>query len=218
MSLWMRAEMGSEFFKTDVIEILQYLLPGFVATWVFYGLTAHEKATPFERVVEAMIFLVPVQVGVFLSEAFFEVYGLGSWTSNVKFTASFGIAVGIGVLFAYCANHDFPHTLLRNWEWTKRTSFPSEWYSAFHKQTSPFWVVLHLKGDDKKRIYGAAEEFPDQPYTGHFILMHAEWLDANNQSTKLDPVEKILVPAKEVTFVELVKPVDSMPSDGNPAL
>ena len=82
--------MGSEFFKTDVIQILQYLLPGFVATWAFYGLTAHEKATPFERVVEALIFLVPVQVGVLILEAATSfVFGLGNWALDVRFTASF---------------------------------------------------------------------------------------------------------------------------------
>jgi hypothetical protein len=214
--------MGSEFFKTDVIQILQYLLPGFVATWIFYGLTAHEKATPFERVVEALIFLVPVQVGVLLIEAIATFGGrLESWNSSVKFAVSFMNSVICGLTFAYCANHDWPHSWFRKHKLTKQTSYPSEWYSAFQQQEFPFWVVLHLKrekDETEKRIYGAAKEFPDRPDSGHFILVHAEWLDANNESTKLEHVEKILVPAMEVTFVEFVEPANSEPPNGNPAV
>jgi hypothetical protein len=203
--------MGSEFFKTDVIQILQYLLPGFVATWVFYGLTTYEKATPFERVVEALIFLVPVQVGVFLLEFLSRHFAaLESWSPNVRFTASFVLAIAVGLLFAICANRDFPHEWLRQLSWTRRTSYSSEWYSAFHQQIFPFWVVLHLKGDAERRLYGAAEEFPDQADSGHFILQRAEWLDAENNSTPLDNVEKILIPAIEVKYVELIRPAGSV--------
>lgn len=208
--------MGSEFFKTDVIQILQYLLPGFVATWVFYGLTTYEKATPFERVVEALIFLVPVQVGVFLLEFVSAYLGeLGIWPPNVRFAVSFAMAVAVGLLFAVCANHDFPHQWLRQWSWTRRTSYSSEWYSAFHQQLFPFWVVLHLKGEGERRLYGAAEEFPDQPESGHFILQRAEWLDTENRSTPLDNVEKILIPAIEVKYVELVRPGGNLPQAEN---
>ena len=44
----------------DIVSVIYYLLPGFVAAWVFYGLTAHPKASPFERVVQALIFTVVV--------------------------------------------------------------------------------------------------------------------------------------------------------------
>jgi hypothetical protein len=40
----------------ELIALLNYLLPGFLATWIFYTLTAHRKKEPFERIIEAVIF------------------------------------------------------------------------------------------------------------------------------------------------------------------
>jgi hypothetical protein len=42
----------------EVATLIYHLLPGFVAAWIFYGLTAHPKADHFERVVQALIFTV----------------------------------------------------------------------------------------------------------------------------------------------------------------
>ncbi len=56
----------------ETIALLQYLLPGFLASWVFYGTTSHPKPQQFERVIQALIFtflvqsLVPVARWIFL--------------------------------------------------------------------------------------------------------------------------------------------------------
>ena len=55
-----------EFFKADLIGLVQYLLPGFLSTWIFHSLTAHPKASPFERVVQALIFTAFTTLLVYL--------------------------------------------------------------------------------------------------------------------------------------------------------
>lgn len=45
----------------EVVLVLVYLLPGFLAAWVFYGLTSHPKPSQFERVVQAVIFTFVIQ-------------------------------------------------------------------------------------------------------------------------------------------------------------
>ena len=40
----------------------QYLLAGFVAAWVFYGLTPYKRPTPFERIVQALVYTAVVQL------------------------------------------------------------------------------------------------------------------------------------------------------------
>ena len=45
----------------DLIRLFYDLLPGFLAAWVYYGLTAHPKPSPFERVIQALIFTVIVR-------------------------------------------------------------------------------------------------------------------------------------------------------------
>ncbi|WP_425032221.1 hypothetical protein [Pelagibius sp.] len=52
----------------DIVGLLQYLLPGFLAAWVFYGLTAHQKPSQFERVIQALIFTLIVQAIVSLEK------------------------------------------------------------------------------------------------------------------------------------------------------
>lgn len=47
-----------------VIEVLTYLMPGFIAAATLYNLTPAPRPIPFERIVLALIFTVVVQVVV----------------------------------------------------------------------------------------------------------------------------------------------------------
>jgi len=40
----------------EVIPLLQYLIPGFVSTWIFYTLTAFKRPDTFGQIVQALIF------------------------------------------------------------------------------------------------------------------------------------------------------------------
>ncbi|PTT88310.1 hypothetical protein DBR29_18150, partial [Pseudomonas sp. HMWF005] len=40
----------------EVIPLLQYLIPGFVSTWIFYTLTAFKRPDTFGQIVQAWIF------------------------------------------------------------------------------------------------------------------------------------------------------------------
>jgi len=42
--------------SAEVIALLQYLAPGFLVTWVYFGLTSHEKPSQFDRTVQALIY------------------------------------------------------------------------------------------------------------------------------------------------------------------
>ena len=48
----------------ETLSLLFFLLPGFVAAWVFYGLTAHPRKDTLERVIQALIFTVIVRACV----------------------------------------------------------------------------------------------------------------------------------------------------------
>ena len=199
--------------SSDIIAAIYYLLPGFVAAWVFYGLTAHPKASPFERVVQALIFTVIVQglvavvswvlctVGTFVT--------VGVWSRDCALAWSVLLAFAVGLLFAWFANTDICHRLLRKWKITSRTSFPSEWFSAFSRE--PRWVVLHLSGD--RRLYGWPEEWPDHPDVGCFVIDQPEWLLDDGQRAPLYGVDKTLVSAADVEMVEFLKRDEEMAAE-----
>ena len=159
--------------SVDLIKILNLLIPGFVAAWIFYGLTAHPKPSPFERVVQALVFNIIIQPIVFLAGATLQAIGnvvsIGPWTVHSETATSVLVAVAIGLLFAGLTNSDVVHGWLRDrdwrfrkaddhaqrgWKWTMNSAFPSEWYSANSRRSQ--YVVLHLAAGRRGEVCGAA--------------------------------------------------------------
>ena len=190
----------------QVIEILQFLLPGFVTAMIFYSLTAYPKPSTFERVVQALIFTIVIQAMVqilFWAGSLFSEIQLSSDDQKVAVAvASVLVAVFLGLGVAYISNNDTFHRPLRNWNITRATSYPSEWYSAFSANDDN-WVILHLK--DKQRIYGWPTEWPGQSGKGHFYLEGPARLTDDDE---LDSPLRfpILVPASKVEMVEFIVP------------
>ena len=193
-------------FASNLIELLQYLLPGFLAAWVFYGFTPFQKPLQFERLIQALIFTLVVQAIVSILRLLLTwlggAYSIGTWDDDYQLPLSMFAAVGVGFVFAYFANTDKFHALARNMNLTKETSFPSEWFGVFSKRIT--YVVLHLSGE--RRLYGWPIEWPSSPEKGHFSLVDASWLTDAGE-IRADGVDAILVPAVEVELVEFMKPI-----------
>ena len=186
----------------DVVTVLTFLLPGFVSAAVFYLLTSHPKPNEYGSIVQALIFTTVVQaivkgippIGNWLG---FELV----WAGTSEIVVAVLIAVVVAAIAVYTSNHDTLHRLLRKIRLTKETSYPSEWYSAFHENPDCY-VVLHLKGE--RRLYGWPKEWPSKPDQGHFIIAEGEWL-VESESQPISGVSVILVPASEVEMVEFLE-------------
>jgi hypothetical protein len=216
--------------SVNLLDLILTLLPGFVAAWVFYGLTAHPRRDMFERVVQALVFTGFVRIIVFPIRELLLWIGasgltFGTWSEEANFFCSFVVAIPMGCVFAGLANNGTIHEWLQNrdcflrhrkddgfdkcWYWTKRTSHPSEWFSAFNEDKR--YLTLHLK--DGKRLNGWAVEWPDQPDSGHFILQEPFWLDEENNRTELDATIRMLVPVTMVDIVEIMKRPEEVEKD-----
>lgn len=194
-----------EWTSSEVVGIITYLLPGFVTAWVFYGLTAHPRREPFERVVQALIFTALIQATIpgvrILLEWASQYVVLGVWSREVAVVWSVVNAVLLGVVFSLIANKNWCHKLLWHCGITKRTSYPSEWYSVFNKKGRH--VILHLEGG--RRLHGWPEEWPDSGDSGHFVIDKPTWLLESNEEAPLHAVEQLVIPAKCVEMVEIMK-------------
>lgn len=211
--------------STEIVGIIYQLLPGFVVAWILYGLTAHLKPSPFERVVQALIFTVLVRsvviifkiVAKFVGENY---YSFGNWTTDIELIWSIILAVSIGLFLTWCVNNDFPLFLfridgkVRCWKWfrrfhgklvkiklTDKTLHPTEWYSAFNSE--PRYIVLHLTGE--RRLYGWPKQYPDDPQKGHFLIEEAKWLLDDGSSAPLYSVNQLLIPSSDVEQIEFLK-------------
>lgn len=195
--------------ELEITKTIFELLPGFVTAWIFYGLTAHPRPSQFERTIQALIFTVFTKIlvngirAVLLAAC--PCVSFGAWSANVELAWNIVAAVFIGLIFTWFANNNKLHTwLLRRI--TTRTSYPSEWFSAFSQLKR--YVYLHLTSG--RRLYGWPEEWPDEPGKGHFRLAQAEWILDDNERVALDATESVLVPASDVELVEFEKPAKDL--------
>lgn len=165
-----------ESLTANVISVLQYLLPGFLAAWIFYGFTSFPKPSQFERVIQALIFTFLSQTVMILVKNLFllvgKIHSFGYWNEQSDLFCSMILACIIGFTFVFFANNDKFHKFIRNRKISRETSYPSEWYGAFLKNVT--YIVLHLK--DERRLYGWPSDWPSEPNRGHFVLEDASWL------------------------------------------
>ena len=197
----------SETITKEAIGLIAYLLPGFVAAWIFYALTSHPKPSQFERTVQAIIFTFAIQVTLpavrwilFLVGGF---VALGKWDEEARQAVSLVLALFLGFVLAYYTNSDKLHRFLRKLKITNRTSHPSEWYCVFSEKVT--LVILHLI--DGRRLYGWPKEWPIEPGKGQFYMMIPSWIDENDNLIDLPQLDGILISAKEVKWVEFLQPV-----------
>ena len=194
--------------SSEVVGVLTFLLPGFVAAAIFHSLTSHPKPGAFDRVIQALIFTV---VGQAIVAAFLAIGGAVKeeiqWIKNWEFIFSVLVAIVLGLAASHISNRDTVHRILRRFGVTRETSYPSEWYSAFSRHHGCY-VVLHLTG--QRRLYGWPEEWPSHPDEGHFRIVEAEWLVEKDdvrteyQAVPATGVSAILVHARDVEMVEFL--------------
>lgn len=186
--------------SADVVNAIWLLLPGFLAAWIFYGLTAHKRESPFERTIQALIFTAIVQVPTGVIHTVWPKW-LPLWTPTVQLGWSLLFATMLGLFLAWCANNNWFHKQFYKFGFTTRTSYPSEWYSTLN--TEKRYIILHLK--DGRRLYGWPYEWPDHCDSGHFVLMQAEWILDDNTCAPLYAVERFLIPSNDVAWIEFLK-------------
>lgn len=189
----------------DVVALLQYLAPGFVVAWVFYGLTSHTKPSQFERVVQALIFTVVVHAIVILERIVAEPVGkqlsLGEWSANSQLLASLVTALIVGLAMSACVNADAFHRWTRKLGISSRSAHPCEWFGIFAEY--PRYVVLQLK--DGARIYGWPKVWPSEYNKGHFFIT-AAMRTVEGITQELDTLDGVLIDVRDVSSVEFVKP------------
>lgn len=188
----------------EFVLILTYLLPGFLAAWVSYGLTSHPKPSQFERVVQALIFTFIIQTVLvpcrWVLEHIGQGVGIRPWDKAAEGLTSLILAIVFGTTLAYFTNTDSVHKWLRKIGFTTRTSHPSEWYCILSEKVT--FVVLHLC--DGRRLYGWPKEWPVQPDKGEFYVMLPSWIQEDGSQIDLPQLDGILISAKDVRWVEFL--------------
>ena len=141
--------------KPELVDTLKFLLPGLLAAWVYYALTAFRRPEVTERIIQALIFTVFVQFLVYCEHAVAIWVGesvgvLGAWTEQSAYFAAGVTALVFGALAAWTTTKDKLFGILRGMKLTSQMAYPTEWYGVFVQEQG--YVVLHLKDD--RRLSG----------------------------------------------------------------
>jgi hypothetical protein len=187
----------------DVVALLQYLAPGLIVAWIYYGVTSHDRPSQFERVVQALIYTVLIQAIVFCERFLVlkagAIVSFGEWTPQSELCAALFTAIIAGLLAGVVSNRDTLHSTLRRLGATTRTAHPCEWFTVF--SAYPRFVVLQLRNGT--RVYGWPEVWPSDNKKGHFFMKEAmRTVDGIEQD--LPHLEGLLVDANDVEYVEFL--------------
>lgn len=197
----------------ELVGALAFLLPGFVSAAIYHALTSHPKPSAFERVIQALIFTAIVQAIVTPLPSSVRVtevtLGAGVMWDPLWST---GLAVLVALVVVVAVNNDAAHAVLRRlrigkfgvtWE----NSYPSSWYSAFFRNVhrNDCYVVLYLTR--KRRLYGWAAEWSNDPADGHIRITEGEWLEGGENGAEESPesLVEILIPVRDVEMVEFIE-------------
>lgn len=193
--------MGNVF--SEVTPLLQFLLPGFLSAWVFYGLTSHPKPGQFERTIEALVFTFVVQAFTHLMEMILEAAGrwwaVGEWTPTSHLLWSVFLAMASGTVAAAAVNKDVFHRWFRKKGLTSRSSHPSEWFCVLDTHAAD--VALHMK--DGRRLTGWPKEWPVDPSAGQFYIQDPAWIQEDGSLLELLDLDGIIIQATDVLWVEV---------------
>ncbi|MFJ7007646.1 DUF6338 family protein [Pseudomonas putida] len=186
----------------EVIPLLQYLIPGFLSAWTFYTLTSFKRPDTFGQIVQALIFTFLIHgVVIGLRELFYVIgerwFDFGLWDAKSQTIWSAIVAVSLGLISCYLVTSDRLHVVLRWAQITRKTSSPTEWYSAFSSKKR--FVVLHMI--DERRLYGWPREWPSEPSQGQFVIEEPAWLNDDGSEISL-AAELLVVDATKVQWVE----------------
>src|ERR1700722_17154512 len=113
--------------KSEIVGIFWAPLPGFLAAWIYYGLTAHRKQSQFERVVQAVIFTgltLPVVLLIkIIANGIGQYVDFHVWDANVQAAWGVVVGLGLGLLVSYLANTNKLHEWLIEKGIKKETPF-----------------------------------------------------------------------------------------------
>ncbi|WP_432216940.1 DUF6338 family protein [Pseudomonas kribbensis] len=186
----------------EVIPLLQYLIPGFVSTWIFYTLTAFKRPDTFGQIVQALIFTFVIHgavlgVGEVCLWVGREGFSVGTWDSKAETAWAFFASLVFGLLACCLSASGNLHGWLRSRNVTKQSSYPSQWFSAFAKYDRV--ITLHL--DDERRVLGWPVEWPPESSSGQFLLQSPCWLNSDGTDVPFG-AEFLLIDSAKVKWVE----------------
>lgn len=205
-------------FTFQALQVLTYLVPGFVASMILDALVVRPKRNDLARVIEAFAFTLiifavfsavvgksPIQMSDEAGTITFQyVSGAYLWL--------LGITICLPLLLGTVMTHDLHMRLARWLQISKKTSRTSVWVDVFYDLND--YIAINFA--DERRIIGWPTYFSHDPDNRYIFLEKAEWVvpetDENgNVRYVYQPIEAqgiLITPEMEIVSIEVMKDYD----------
>lgn len=199
---------------SQLLPILQALLPGFVTMIIFHWLSAVPKPGQFEQVIQALICSAAVKACLFLAKPAALFAGqwivLGSWEEDewhdaLRMTLC---ATFLGFAIAWCANNDVLRVIAKMLRIERKGSVSiSEWdiFVRSFRDDPELRIVLNLL--DGRRLWGYPRVWPANP-SGHFLMEVPSWV-GGEKTLPNTGIEFIMIANVDVLWVEILEKTEA---------
>jgi len=172
-------------FKVEAITVLLLLLPGFLASRLKQRLTVIREQSELDKIVEALLysFVIYVIYSFFVrsfpvtltTETKGQATGYSLKNDPRQLLILIAIAIGLGVLMSFAANHDIWGRFFRRIKVSNRSWRDTIWSDVFHN----FGGAVQVELSDSRIVMGWLKYFSDRPGDSSLFLERAAWVTAD---------------------------------------
>ena len=171
----------------EVFNILLLLLPGLVASQVFYSTAGIEERKLPDRIIDSIIysFIIYLLIGIIFewkpliyvrqSEGGI-VYTLCN--NRTLILSNLILMIIVPLIIAAFYHNDIYMKLLRKLKITTKSSRPNTWADVFISHDR--YIVAHLK--DGRRVRGYPSRFSTDPEEGFVYLFNPAWINDDHEN------------------------------------
>lgn len=196
----------------QALQILIFLIPGFISATILNGLIVRKEKKEFERIVEALIF----------SMLIYTIYSVVSGRSPItlnqiekSITYSYDsksflwlglLSIGIPTVLSFFVTNDWHMKVARQLRISRKTARSSVWFDVFCDIKKH--VIINFKNG--RRIYGWPMYYSNKPENPYIFLFRPAWIVEDKKSQKSKyvflEVEGILItPEQKIESIEFLK-------------
>jgi len=192
----------------QALQILIFLIPGFISSAILNGLIVRKREKKeLEKLTEALFFslliytiysIVTVRIPITLNkieECYFYSYDVIAFLWLGLFTIS------IPVILSFLVTNDLHMKLARTLKISRKTARSSVWFDVFCD------IRKHIIIDfaDGRRIYGWPMYYSNEPENPYIFLYKPAWINEENKFVDLEIEGILITPEQKIEFIEFLK-------------
>jgi len=205
-------------FSLDAIQILIFLIPGFISEALLNQFIVTKEKSELWTVIEALIFsmLIYVVYSFAISRSPVALTVVSTPNTSTSSTITYngiafiwlvGFSIIIPIILSYLINNDLYMKLLRVLHISKKTARQTTWLDVFLDKQKRYIIINFT---DESRLFGWPKYYSDNPEQQFIYLMQPAWIVKNEKNGEYERLELdidgiLITPAYSIESIEFYK-------------